>query len=153
MAGASARPERALPQQLGYLAKLLGCHFPLRNRLPVLREPLQSLDLPAQAFVVNDHSQFFWQAWELVLQHPDDLVDLSKLRLPAVLMDIDDEQLCFVNEQEPISVDGLLREQASCRQRSSCWGRCGRGWRWIWASALMASRWRTRPCSSAMAAA
>ena len=111
MAGASARPERALPQQLGYLAKLLGCHFPLRNRLPVLREPLQSLDLPAQAFVVNDHSQFFWQAWELVLQHPDDLVDLSKLRLPAVLMDIDDEQLCFVNEQEPISVDGLLREQ------------------------------------------
>ena len=112
-------------QQLGYPATLLGCHFPRRSRPPVLWEPLQSLDLPVQAFVVNDHSQFFWQAWELVLQHPADLVHLSKPRLPAVLfgllykllwgaavlMDIDDEELCCVNEQEPISVDGLKREQ------------------------------------------
>jgi glycosyltransferase involved in cell wall biosynthesis len=112
-------------QQLGYPATLLGCHFPLRNRPPVLWEPLQSLDLPVHAFVVNDHSQFFWQAWALVLQHPADLVHLSKPRLPAVvfgllykllwgaavLMDIDDEELCFVGEHEPISVDALKREQ------------------------------------------
>jgi glycosyltransferase involved in cell wall biosynthesis len=75
--------------------------------------------------VVNDHSQFFWQAWKLVLQHPADLVHLSKPRLPAVvfgllykllwgaavLMDIDDEELCFVGEHEPISVDVIKREQ------------------------------------------
>jgi glycosyltransferase involved in cell wall biosynthesis len=112
-------------QQLGYSVDLLGSYFPLPNQAPVLWEPLQSLDLPVHAVVVNDHSQFFWQAWELVLQHPADLVHLSKPRLPAVvfgllykliwgaavLMDIDDEELCFVGEREPISVDALKREQ------------------------------------------
>jgi len=112
-------------QEMGCSPKLLGCHFPLRSRPPVLWEPLQNLDLPVQSFVVNDHSQFFWQAWKLVLQHPADLVHLSKPRLPAVvfgllykllwgaavLMDIDDEELCFVGEHEPISVDVIKREQ------------------------------------------
>lgn len=112
-------------QQLGYTPELLGCHFPLRSRPPVLWEPLQNLELDVHTFVVNDHSQFFWQAWELVLQHPADLVHLSKPRLPAVLfgllykllwgaavlMDIDDEELCFVGESEPISVDALKRQE------------------------------------------
>jgi glycosyltransferase involved in cell wall biosynthesis len=112
-------------QQLGYQSKLLGCHFPLPTRKPELWEPLQSLALPAHTFIVRDHSQFFWQAWRLVLQHPSDLVHLSKPKLPAVvfgllykllwgasvLMDIDDEELCFVGESEPISVNSLLREQ------------------------------------------
>ncbi len=112
-------------QQLGYPTKLLGCYFPLRNRPPELWEPLQTLNLPVHAFGVHDHSQFFWQAWELVLQHPADLVHLSKPRLPAVvfgllykllwgaavLMDIDDEELCFVGEREPISLDAFKRQQ------------------------------------------
>jgi glycosyltransferase involved in cell wall biosynthesis len=111
-------------QQLGYQAKLLGCHFPLRSRKPVLWEPLQSLGLPLHTFVVSDHSLFFSQAWKLILQHPADLVHLSKPRLPAVvfgllyklfwgaavLMDIDDEELCFVGESEAICLEQLLRK-------------------------------------------
>lgn len=113
-------------KKLGYSAQLLGSHFPLVDRPPELWEPLQSLHLPVHTIVVNDHSQFFWQAWELVLQHPADLVHLSKPRLPAVvfgllykllwgasvLIDIDDEELCFVGEHEPISVDALKRQQS-----------------------------------------
>lgn len=114
-------------RQLEHPVMLLGSHF--RPWGQHLWEPIQgavaAAELPVAAFVVNDHSQFFWQAWELVLQHPADLVHLSKPRLPAVvfgllfkllwgaavLMDIDDEELCFVGEQEPISVDALKRQQ------------------------------------------
>ena len=66
---------------------------------------------------------FVNQAWELVLQQPADLMHLSKPRLPAVvfgllykllwgaavLVDIDDEELLFVGEREPIMLDGLKR--------------------------------------------
>jgi hypothetical protein len=74
-------------------------------------------------------------------------VDLSKPRLPAVvigllykllwgaavLVDIDDEELCNACEREPITLDGLKR-------------------RWIWPSGLTGSRWPTGRCRSAMAA-
>ena len=57
----------------------------------------------------------------LVLQNPADIVHLSKPRLPAVLlgslykwlwgatvlMDIDDEELCFVGEREPINLEAF----------------------------------------------
>ena len=63
------------------------------------------------------------QAFALVLQHPADLVHLSKARLPAVvigllykllwgaavLVDIDDGELCNACEREPITLDGLKR--------------------------------------------
>lgn len=111
-------------QQLGCPVALLGSYFPSPNRPPQLWEPLRSLGLPVHAFYVQDQSQFFAQAWELVLQHPADLVHLSKPRLPtvifgllyklfwgaAVLMDIDDEELFFVGEQQPLTVDGFKRE-------------------------------------------
>jgi hypothetical protein len=72
-------------QQLNYPVQLLGCHFARGRHRRQLWEPLQNLELPIYSFVVHDHSQFFWQAWELVLQHPADLVHLSKPRLPAVV--------------------------------------------------------------------
>jgi hypothetical protein len=80
--------------------------------------------LPLHSFVVEYEPGFVNQAWELVLQQPADLVHLSKPRLPAVvfgllykllwwgvavLVDIDDEELLFVGEQEPITLDGLKR--------------------------------------------
>lgn len=112
-------------QELGYPVTLLGSFFRSASEAPVLWEPLRSLQLPIHAFLVSDHSQFFWQAWELVLKHPADLVHLSKPRLPtvvfgllykllwgaAVLMDIDDEELCFVGEREPISIDALKLQE------------------------------------------
>lgn len=114
-------------QQLGNPVKLLGCHFPSLTQPPELWEPLQSLALPTYTFVVYDHSQFFSQAWQMVLQHPADLVHLSKPRLPAVvfgllykllwgaavLMDIDDEELCFVKASEPISLVELINQRGT----------------------------------------
>jgi len=50
--------------------------------------------LPVHTFVAEHEPRYVEQAWQLVLQHPGDLVHLSKPRLPAVLVDIDDEELC-----------------------------------------------------------
>jgi hypothetical protein len=51
-------------------------------------------------FLAKHEPRYVEQAWQLVLQHPADLGHLSKQRLPAVLVDIDDEELCFVGERE-----------------------------------------------------
>ena len=119
-----------LYQHLGHPVALLGSHFPQWGR--ELWEPIQTAvtkaQLPVHTFVA-------------------DLVHLSKPRLPAVvigllykllwgaavLVDIDDEELCFVGEREPITLDGLKRL-------------------WIWPSGLTGSPWLTGRCRSAMAA-
>jgi hypothetical protein len=92
---------------------LLGSHFrPWGQTLwETIQGAVAAAELHVAAFVVNDHSQFIWQAWELMLQHPADLLHLSKPGLPAVLMDIDDEELCFVGEHEQIRVNELKREK------------------------------------------
>ena len=85
--------------------------------------PQQKAQLPVHSFVAEHEPRYVEQAFALVLQHPADLVHLSKPRLPAVvigllykllwgsavLVDIDDEELCFVGEREPITLDGLKR--------------------------------------------
>ena len=114
-----------LYRHLGHPVSLVGSHFPVRGRTlwEPIRGAVQLLGLPVHGVVVDDEPGFVNQAWELVLQHPADLVHLSKPRLPAVvfgllykllwgaavLVDIDDEELCFVCESEPISLDGLKR--------------------------------------------
>jgi hypothetical protein len=70
---------------------------------------VQQQRLPVHSFVVEHEPGFVNQAWELVLQQPADLVHLSKPRLPAVLVELDDEELMFVGEREPITLDGLKR--------------------------------------------
>ena len=103
--------------------------------------------LPVHSFVAEHEPSYVEQAFALVLQHPADLVHLSKPRLPgvvfgllykllwgaAVLVDIDDEELCNACEREPITLDGLKRL-------------------WIWPSGLTGSRWPTGRCRGAMAA-
>ena len=115
-----------LYQHLGHpVAALLGSHFPQWDR--ELWQPIQTAvikaELPVHSFVAEHEPRYVQQAFELVLQHPADLVHLSKPRLPAVvigllykllwgaavLVDIDDEELCSVGEQEPITLDGLKR--------------------------------------------
>lgn len=114
-----------LYQHLGHPVALLGSHFPLWGR--ELWEPIRTAvlkaQLPVHSFVAEDESRFVEQAWQLVLQYPADLVHLSKPRLPAVvigllykllwgaavLVDIDDEELCFVGEREPVTLEGLKR--------------------------------------------
>jgi hypothetical protein len=78
-------------------------------------------------FVAEHEPRYVEQAFELVLQHPADLVHLSKPRLPAVVVDIDDEELCNACEREPITLDGLKR-------------------RWIRPSGLTGSRRPTGRC-------
>ena len=108
-------------QQLKHPSMIIGCHFPRWGR--ELWKPLQTMKLPVDAVVVEKEAQFLEQAMGLVLRQPADLVHLSKPRLPAVVLgclykwlwgapvvvDIDDEELCFVGEHEPITLDGLKR--------------------------------------------
>jgi GT2 family glycosyltransferase/glycosyltransferase involved in cell wall biosynthesis len=114
-----------LYQHLGHPVALLGSHFPQWGRQ--IWEPIQTAvlaaQLPVHTFVAEHEPRYVEQAFELVLQRPADLVHLSKPRLPAVvlgllykllwgaavLVDIDDEELCFVGEREPITLDGLKR--------------------------------------------
>ena len=114
-----------LYQHLGHPVALLGSHFPQwgRELWQPIRSAVQKAQLPVHTFVAEHEPRYVEQAFELVLQNPADLVHLSKPRLPAVvigllykllwgaavLVDIDDEELCFVGEQEPITLDGLKR--------------------------------------------
>jgi len=114
-----------LYQHLGHPLTLLGSHFPQRGRQlwEPIRTAVQKAQLPVHTFVAEHEPRYVEQAFELVLQHPADLVHLSKPRLPAVvfgllykllwgaavLVDIDDEELLFVGEREPITLDGLKR--------------------------------------------
>ena len=105
---------------LGHPVQLLGSHFPQWGR--EIWEPLRGAALPMHTFVVEQEARFVRQAWHLVLQHPAAMVHLSKPRLPAllfgllyklawgaaVLVDIDDEELLFVGEREPLSPQELL---------------------------------------------
>jgi GT2 family glycosyltransferase/glycosyltransferase involved in cell wall biosynthesis len=114
-----------LYQHLGHPVALLGSHFPQwgRELWPPIQTAVTKAQLPVHTFVAEHEPRYVEQAFELVLQHPADLVHLSKPRLPAVvigllykllwgaavLVDIDDEELCFVGEREPITLDGLKR--------------------------------------------
>jgi hypothetical protein len=112
-----------LVQHLGHPVALLGSHFPQWGR--ELWQPIQTAvikaQLPVHTFAAEHEPRYVEQAFELVLQHPADLVHLSKPRLPAVvigllykllwgsavLVHIDDEELCNACEREPITLDGL----------------------------------------------
>jgi hypothetical protein len=100
-----------LVQHLGHPVALLGSHFPQWGR--ELWQPIHTAvtkaQLPLHTFVAEHEPRYVEQAWQLVLQHPADLVHLSKPRLPAVLVDSDDEELCNACEREPITLDGLKR--------------------------------------------
>ena len=114
-----------LYQYLGHPVTIIGSHFPQwgQELWEPIRGAVAAAQLPVHTFVADYEPRFVEQAWELVLQQPADLVHLSKPRLPAVvfgllykllwgaavLVDIDDEELCFVGEREPISLDGLKR--------------------------------------------
>jgi hypothetical protein len=100
-----------LYQHLSHPVALLGSHFPQWGR--ELWQPIQTAvakaQLPVHSFVTEHEPRYVEQAFALVLQHPADLVHLSKPRLPAVLVDIDDEELCNACEREPITLDDLKR--------------------------------------------
>ena len=109
-----------LHQHLGNPVALLGSHFPQWGRQiwQPIQTAVEAAQLPVHTFVAEHEPRYVEQAFALVLQHPADLAHLSKPRLPAVvigllykllwgaavLVDIDDEELCFVGEREPITL-------------------------------------------------
>jgi GT2 family glycosyltransferase/glycosyltransferase involved in cell wall biosynthesis len=117
--------------------QLLGCHFPAWGRS--LWPPLSPPRWPVHSFVVEDEASFLHQAVDLVAAHPYDVVHLSKPRAPTVLigmlykllwgsrvlMDVDDEELAFVDAQTPISREELLSQAG---QLPALRGLAGKQW-------------------------
>ena len=101
--------------------EIIGSIFPGFGR--EIWEPIRNTTLPIHPFVVDDESRFLDQAIELVAAHPYDIVHLSKPRAPniffgilykliwdaKVLVDIDDEELAFVEAETPITIDDYLK--------------------------------------------
>lgn len=102
--------------------EIIGSLFPQWGRQ--IWEPIRDTPIAKHSFVVEDEAKFIDQAIQLVAAHPYDIVHLSKPRAPniffgmlykliwdaKVLMDIDDEELAFVGEETPISVDDYLAQ-------------------------------------------
>jgi glycosyltransferase involved in cell wall biosynthesis len=102
--------------------EIIGSLFPSHGR--EVWEPIRSTPIAKHSFVVEDEARFMDQAIQLVAAHPYDIVHLSKPRAPniffgilykliwdaRVLMDIDDEELAFVDAETPISADDYIRQ-------------------------------------------
>lgn len=90
-------------------------------------EPIRGTSIPIHSIIVSDESLFLDQVLELVIEHPYDVVHLSKPRIPnifigllykliwnaKVLVDIDDEELAYVNADIPIAIEDYLKNHTS----------------------------------------
>ncbi|MCF3609554.1 glycosyltransferase, partial [Planktothrix agardhii 1033] len=103
--------------------EIIGSIFPKYGR--ELWEPIRKISIPCHSFTVEDEGLFVEQAMNLVLTHPYDIVHLSKPRMPNILfgllykmvwdarviVDIDDEELGFVQAETPIEFEDFLKSQ------------------------------------------
>lgn len=102
-------------------AEIMGCLYsPARSQLWL---PIRGLELPIRPLLITPEQSFIQQALSFVLGHPCDLLHLSKPRLPNILLgllykliwacpvivDIDDEELAFVDASSPINLDDYLQ--------------------------------------------
>jgi glycosyltransferase involved in cell wall biosynthesis len=85
-------------------------------------EPIRNGTIPCRTFRVSDEAQFYTQALHLARARRYDVVHLSKPRAPnlifgmlyqrlwgsRVLIDVDDEELAFVDAREPLSLSEFL---------------------------------------------
>jgi GT2 family glycosyltransferase/glycosyltransferase involved in cell wall biosynthesis len=102
--------------------EIIGSIFPMHGR--DVWEPIRNTNIPLHTFVVDDQSRFIEQAIELVAAHPYDIVHLSKPRAPniffgilykliwdaKVLVDIDDEELAFVDAESAINLNDYIKD-------------------------------------------
>ncbi|BAX59872.1 glycoside hydrolase family 99-like domain-containing protein [Burkholderia stabilis] len=100
--------------------EIIGSLFPKFGR--EIWGPIQETDIEKHVILVEDESRFVEQAIELVVSHSYDIVHLSKPRGPnvlfgalykliwdaKVLMDVDDEELAFVQAESPIGIGEYL---------------------------------------------
>lgn len=115
--------------------EIIGSIFPKYGR--EVWEPIRNTAIPRHTFVVDDPSQFIEQAINLVTAHPYDIVHLSKPRAPniffgilykliwgaTVLVDIDDEELAFVDAESPLDLAGYLKRHGTLPDMSNLAGK------------------------------
>ena len=108
--------------------EIIGSLFPKWGR--EVWEPIRETPIVKHSFVVDDESRFIEQAIKLVAAHPYDIVHLSKPRAPniffgilykllwgaKVLMDIDDEELAFVDAVTPVRADDYIKQHGHLPQ-------------------------------------
>ncbi|MDO3387348.1 glycosyltransferase [Gilvimarinus sp. SDUM040013] len=100
---------------------LIGC-LPPRPGV-TLWPPMQEMSIPCHYFSMHSEEAFVRQAFSLVVQHPFDVVHLSKPRIhnvimgwlyqlvwgARVIMDVDDEELAFVGADSPLDPASYLQ--------------------------------------------
>ncbi len=105
--------------------EIIGAHFPAWGRQ--VWGPMRGGDIPVHGMVVENPAEFVAQALELVAAHPCEVLHLSKPRMPniifgllykliwkaTVLMDIDDEELAFVQAQTPLTLEAWLKQHGT----------------------------------------
>ena len=103
--------------------EIIGSHFPAWGT--DIWEPIRDTGIRKHSFVADDESHFLEQAIILVGAHPYDVIHLSKPRMPnilfgllykliwnvMVLVDIDDEELTFVDPDTAIDIGQLFRDR------------------------------------------
>lgn len=86
--------------------------------------PIKEAELPVKSFFSDDPTNFVEQARALVESNPYKVVHLSKPRLPnlifaalyqqvwgsKLIMDVDDEEMAFVNAEEPLNWGSFIQE-------------------------------------------
>lgn len=101
--------------------QIVGSIFPRWGK--EIWEPIRGTSIPIHAFVA-ELGFFIDQALTLVAANPADIVHLSKPRAPniffgifyklfwgaKVIVDIDDEELCFVKAKNPITITEYLKD-------------------------------------------
>lgn len=101
--------------------EIIGSLFP--SHAQEIWEPIRDTPIAKHTFIVENESKFLEKAIQLVATHPYDIVHLSKPRAPniffgtlykllwdaTVLMDIDDEELSFVGEATPITIEDYIK--------------------------------------------
>ena len=102
--------------------EIIGSLFP--NFGHEVWQPIRNTAITKHTFIVEDENRFLEQAIQLVAVNPYDIVHLSKPRAvniffgvlykiiwdAKVLIDIDDEELAFVDEETPLSIDDYLKQ-------------------------------------------
>lgn len=102
--------------------EIIGSLFPKFGR--EVWEPIRDTAIAKHTIIVEDESKFIAQAIQLVAAHPYDIVHLSKPRAPniffgilykllwnaQILVDIDDEELAFVDTETPISIHDYIQQ-------------------------------------------
>ncbi|MFI2810119.1 glycosyltransferase [Microbulbifer sp. JSM ZJ756] len=105
--------------------EILGCMMPGYG--DELWPPIRSSSFSCSYIIVESDAEFARQALELVIQHPYDVVHLSKPRIhnvifgwlyqlvwgARVIMDVDDEELAFVEADAPLNPREFIRNHGA----------------------------------------